>query len=141
MNLHDSLRDLLNEIGPGHMMNTAYDTAWIARLDDPIGARALDWLREHQLADGSWGAENPKYFHDRLVCTLAAAIALAKSRNRRDGIRLQRARLALETVVSELANESVIETIGFEMIIPMLFQEAESLGLIRQNDFNVAAAL
>ncbi len=135
MSIQDSLRDLLNIIGPGRMMSTAYDTAWVARLDDPIGMRALDWLREHQLPDGSWGAESPKYFHDRLICTLAAAIALAKSRNPRDEIRLQRARFALETVVSELANESVIETIGFEMIIPTLFREAEALGLIRQSDF------
>jgi len=135
MNLQDSLRDLLKHIGPGRMMNTAYDTAWVARLDDAIGVRALDWLREHQLPDGSWGAENPKYFHDRLICTLAAAIALARSRNPRDEIRLQRARLALETVVSELAKESVIETIGFEMIIPTLFEEAENLNLIRQSDF------
>jgi len=56
MDLNHEVAELLKKIGPGHMMMTAYDTAWIARLTklgEPIGDRALTWLREHQLPDGS----------------------------------------------------------------------------------------
>jgi len=62
MDLHAAWVELLKEIGPGKMMVTAYDTAWIARLveiGEPIGELAMEWLREHQLPDGSWGAAQP----------------------------------------------------------------------------------
>ena len=32
-NLVQDVHHLLRETGPGRMMNTAYDTAWVARLD------------------------------------------------------------------------------------------------------------
>ncbi|HEX2906304.1 MAG TPA: prenyltransferase/squalene oxidase repeat-containing protein [Phototrophicaceae bacterium] len=133
MGLLRDARDLLKTIGSGHMMSTAYDTAWVARLsqlDEPVGNEALVWLRHHQLADGSWGAENPGYYHDRLICTLAAAVTLAHCGEKQDVPRLARAKEALETTVRTLGNQAMIETIGFELIAPTLFAEAESLGLI-----------
>src|ERR1041384_1262381 len=74
-------QQLLREIGPGKMMETAYDTAWVARLgeqDELLSQKALRWIAEHQLSDGSWGVNTPSYYHDRVVSTLAAMIALAK---------------------------------------------------------------
>ena len=71
---------LIEEIGPGHMASTAYDTAWAARLgevDWDLSSQALVWLAENQLPDGSWGATTPMYYHDRVICTLAAMIALS----------------------------------------------------------------
>ena len=59
MELRRHVQGLLKEIGAGKMMNTIYDTAWVARLSElgePIGEQALEYLRSHQLADGSWGA-------------------------------------------------------------------------------------
>jgi halimadienyl-diphosphate synthase len=138
MNLAESAIGLLQEMGSGTMTSTAYDTAWVARLavtGEEIGKRALTWLREHQLPDGSWGAPSPKYFHDRFLCTLAAAISLAKYNDPRDTDRIQRAKTALETGLKELAYESSIETIGFEVIVPTLFHEAEQLGLIQSDDY------
>ena len=76
----DLIAELIEEIGPGHMASTAYDTAWAARLgeiDWNISSQALSWLAENQLADGSWGAPAPMYYHDRVICTLAAMIALS----------------------------------------------------------------
>lgn len=139
MNLSQNAAQLLTDIGQGHMMSTAYDTAWVARLakhGEPRGVAALEWLRAHQMDDGTWGAESPKYYHDRLVCTLAAAIALATRGDVGDQERLERAKNALETVIPELAGDAMIETIGFEMIIPTLFDEAETLGIIRRRGYS-----
>ena len=118
------------------MTTTAYDTAWVARLDEldkPMSEQALEWLRSHQLADGSWGAENPRYYHDRLICTLAAVIALAKRGQVQDRIWWRRAQLALQTVIEGLRVDPA-ETIGFEMIVPTLLAEAEALGLMQCRD-------
>jgi hypothetical protein len=48
----DIIAKLIDEIGPGHMASTAYDTAWAARLgeiDQTISTRALAWLTKNQL--------------------------------------------------------------------------------------------
>ena len=140
MSLHQSMRHLLQEIGSGRMMNTAYDTAWIARLGslgEPIGRQALKWLRSHQLADGSWGAGEPRYYHDRLICTLAAMIALARWGDERDRTRLQRAQLVLRTLANGLPADPAGKTAGFEMIVPTLLAEADALGIIQRQDVEV----
>ena len=92
MNLTEEIRRLLVNLGgPGKMASVAYDTAWAARLtelDEPMGERALEWLRAHQLPDGSWGASEPRYYHDRVICTLSAMIALARYGCAQDRARL-----------------------------------------------------
>ncbi len=91
MKLFEDVRALLQEVGPGRMAGTAYDTAWVGRLSElgePIGDQALNWLRENQLPDGSWGATDFCYYHDRLISTLAAATALARRMDSRDRTRL-----------------------------------------------------
>ena len=58
----DLITQLIDEIGPGRMASTAYDTAWVARLADiesNLSNQALAWLAENQLPDGSWGAPAP----------------------------------------------------------------------------------
>jgi len=145
VDLHRNIHQLLRQIGPGqsHMTDTAYDTAWVARLDEldePMSDRALEWLRAHQLADGSWGAENPKYYHGRLICTLAAAIALVKRGQAQDRTRWRRAQLAIETAAKRLIADSA-ETIGFEMIVPTLLAEAEALGVIQRQSDNLLRRL
>lgn len=133
MDLNQEIYNLLEEAGPGRMMPTAYDTAWVARLaaiGEPIGKRALDWTREHQLEDGSWGASRPYYYHDRAVSTLAAINALARQGNPQDSTRLARAERALEKALKGLDRDPAGETIGFETIVPTLLNEAQSLGAI-----------
>ena len=137
MDLHQSVRQLLKEIGPGQITSSAYDTAWVARLDeldDPLGEQALEWLRAHQLPDGSWGASEPRYDHDRLICTLAAMIALARRKEARDRVRLRRAQLALETATKGLKADPAGETVGFEMLVPTLLAEAKAQGIAYQED-------
>jgi len=134
--LRGTIQQLLTEIGTGRILNTAYDTAWIARLRDldaEMGEGALEWLRQHQLSDGCWGTENPRYYHDRLICTIASMTALARYGQPSDRVRWQRAQLALETIAKGLQADPTGATIGFEMIVPTLLDEAKSLGLVEAN--------
>src|SRR6266542_770383 len=81
-------RRLLDSLGEGHISESAYDTAWVARIrnpskpDQPQFPDSYDWLLSHQHADGSWGAHLP-FAHDRLICTLAALITLSDSSYRK----------------------------------------------------------
>jgi len=139
----DLIGQLIDEIGPGHMASTAYDTAWGARLgeiDWSISSRALAWLAENQLPDGSWGAAAPMYYHDRVICTLAAMIALSvRGRRGQDKFQIEKGKLALERIVGGatqgLQSDPNGATVGFEMIAPILATEAEKLGII-QNQGN-----
>lgn len=138
MDYRSELLRLLDEIGDGAITSSAYDTAWVARLaphGEAVGRRALEWLREHQLDDGTWGAVAPRYYSDRLVCTLAAAIALVVNNDPQDAERIQRAKDALVTVIDALRHEMSLETIGFELITPTLFHEAERLGIVQKKDY------
>src|SRR5512133_558365 len=100
MDLSKNICQLLTETGPGRMSNTAYDTAWLALLGDidrEISGKAIDWLCKHQLTDGSWGASEYLYYHDRVICTLAAIIAIDKyGKRRQDRVQLEKGIAALE---------------------------------------------
>ncbi|MBN2005896.1 MAG: cyclase [Anaerolineae bacterium] len=140
MNLQEEVHQLLRKIGPGHMINTAYDTAWIARLSERgerISALALDWLRESQLPDGSWGAPQPVYAHDRVISTLAAMNALARRSRAADRERLRHAETALEQYIGQLHMDLCGKTIGFEMIVPTLLYEAKSLGALHRDEMHI----
>ena len=141
--MKDLITKLIDEIGPGHMGSTAYDTAWAARLgevDWNLSSHSLAWLAENQLPDGSWGADAPMYYHDRVLCTLAAMIALTyRGRRGQDKVQIEKGRLALERIVGGatqgLQSDPNGATVGFEMIAPTLAAEAERLGIIkRQGD-------
>ncbi|PKN91763.1 MAG: cyclase [Chloroflexi bacterium HGW-Chloroflexi-6] len=138
MNIIDSANQLLGEIGPGRMSNTVYDTAWVAMLgevDWELSNSALEWLSSKQLPDGSWGNNSLSYYHDRLICTLTAMLALFK-RGRRayDQRQVEYGKNAIEKIVSNatssLAADPYGATVGFELIVPTLTAEAEAIGLI-----------
>jgi halimadienyl-diphosphate synthase len=133
--MKDLIEKLIDEIGPGNMGSTAYDTAWTARLgeiDWDLSSRSLAWLSENQLPDGSWGARAPFYYHDRVICTLAAMIALSyQGRRGHDKLQVEKGRQALERIVGGatqgLLSDPNGATVGFEMIAPTLAAEAEKL--------------
>lgn len=135
-----TINRLLREIGTGSVTSTAYDTAWLARLGNlapDLSNPALEWLCENQLPDGSWGAKDIFYYHDRVICTLSAMIALArKGRRMHDKVQSEKGLLALEKITAGatggLTSDPNGSTVGFEMIIPTLITEAEKLGLITQ---------
>jgi halimadienyl-diphosphate synthase len=143
VDLKSSILNVLKVMGPGHMLETAYDTAWAARLheqDPELSNRALAWVSENQLPDGSWGASEPFYYHDRVICTLAAMTMLARrGRRASDNRRLAFGQEALERITAGatggLLRDLNGSTVGFEMIVPTLVAEAEQLGILqRQGD-------
>ncbi len=149
MDLNVETKKLLEEIGPGRMSSTAYDTAWVARLvdyDRELSNNALSWLCDNQLPDGSWGAAEPFYYHDRVISTLAAMIALThRGRRMQDKLQIERGLLALERITSGatsgLAADPNGATVGFEMIVPTLVAEAERLGIIKQQGGRILGRL
>lgn len=138
MEIHNQIKQTLQEMGKGKgvISPSVYDIAWTARLSEeglPIGIRAVEWLRENQLEDGSWGETQISYIHERLVCTLAASIALARQKDRKDRQRLMLAMSAIDKYSKILEQDPIGETIGFEMVVPTLFKEAKDLNLIHRN--------
>lgn len=140
MNLQSETTQLLKEMGHGKMSSLAYDTAWVARLgeiDWNLSSNSLAWLSAHQLADGSWGAEKPFYYHDRVISTLSAMIALTyRGRRALDKAQIEKGLLALERITTGATRGLQADpngaTVGFEMIVPTLVAEAEKLGIIKQ---------
>ena len=147
--MSDLITKLIEELGPSHMGSTAYDTAWAARLgeiDWDLSSQALSWLAEHQLPDGSWGAPAPMYYHDRVLCTLAAMIAISyRGRRGHDKVQVERGKLALERIVGNatlgLQSDPNGATVGFEMIAPTLAAEAEKLGIIKKQGDRILGRL
>src|ERR1041384_3621372 len=145
----DIITELVDQIGPGHMASTAYDTAWVARLgelDWALSNQALAWLAENQLPDGSWGAPAPMYYHDRVLCTLAAMIALTyRGRRGHDKVQIEMGRQALERIVGNATQGLQADpngaTVGFEMIAPTLAAEAEKLGIIKNQGNRILGRL
>jgi len=131
-------RQLLNEIGPGLISPSAYDTAWLVRLmeqDAELGKGALEWLCQNQLPDGSWGTGTPVCYQDRIICTLSAMTALARfGRRAQDRKAISNGLIALETLTKNATRQLVANpassTVGFEMLAPALIAEAEELGII-----------
>jgi len=149
VDIENEVHKLLNEIGPGRMSSTAYDTAWVARLgemDWEISSQALNWLSENQLPDGSWGAEHPYYYHDRVISTLSSMIALNYlGRRSQDRRQIEKGLLALERITSGATKGLQADpngaTVGFEMIAPTLVAEAERLDLIQQQGERILGRL
>ncbi len=133
--LIEEARHLLASLGEGTMSETAYDTAWVARVpnpsrpDEPLFPSTYDWLLRNQHADGSWGAEIP-FAHDRLISTLAALVALASSSYRRPESE-PAARKAVVYLNRERPNirDDPHETVGFELLLPELVRQARALDL------------
>jgi halimadienyl-diphosphate synthase len=134
--LEQMASSIVNEIGIGHgglMSPTAYDTAWLARVPAEHDARvlafpeALNWLRQNQHRDGSWGAE-VEYVHDRVISTLATVLALAEwGADGRDERPIERGLRYIWAKADRLEHEH--ETIGFEVIVPALLRQGRELGL------------
>lgn len=140
MKSREQLVNLLNTLGSGYMSSSAYDTAWLARLGEispDLSEPALEWLRANQLPDGSWGAADLEYHHERLICTISAINALARCGSSGDAARVERGKATLGRWMSGFVNDFAGATIGFEMLIPTLLDEAKTLGLINGNVNNL----
>ena len=122
------VQNLACRIGP-----SPYDIAWLARV--PVNGTGqarwpalVDWLVNHQWPDGSWGGAIP-YCHDRILCTLAAMLALKEHGRAVTGDRvIERAERYIWTQMHRL-HQDPVELVGFELLLPTLLAEARSLGL------------
>jgi halimadienyl-diphosphate synthase len=128
----EEARELVRNLGQ-HMGPSAYDIAWMARLRDPLTGQArwpdlIAWLLEHQRPDGSWGGEIV-YYHDRIICTLAAAVALHKSGVDREAEQAMRRAERYLWHHLHLLTRDPFELSGFELIFPVLLSEAHEVGL------------
>ncbi|HEY3062968.1 MAG TPA: prenyltransferase/squalene oxidase repeat-containing protein [Chloroflexota bacterium] len=115
------------------MSETAYDTAWVARVKDPWAPAAaafpsaLEWLLPRQHPDGSWGGTVP-VIHDRVVSTLIAAITLTERPDARYAGAVAQAEAYLARALVRL-DQDATETVGFELIMPTLLARAQNLRL------------
>jgi len=117
----------------GHLGPSSYDVAWMARVPADDGGTArwpelVDWLVEHQWLDGSWGGTIP-YYHDRILCTLAAIIALKERGTSREAKQaVERGERYIWYNLHRLRHDP-FELVGFELIFPTLLTEALDLGI------------
>jgi halimadienyl-diphosphate synthase len=109
----------------------AYTTACLARLrrDDAtfLFARSRHWLLDHQKRDGSWGG-TLEFPHDRTVCTLAAVMALADRASPAANCAVQAGLAYLRDHSTGWRTELPGETMGFEMAVPYLLEQAAAKG-------------
>lgn len=135
------IKSLIAELGKGIVLPVAYDTAWLARvpafpdIHKPAFPNALEWLRKQQLADGSWGASFPSHGHDNTLSTLAAILALAQWQHPADIPLIKSGLNSLKNSAAMLSQESH-ETIAFELLLPILLEECESIGLTIPTEAN-----
>jgi halimadienyl-diphosphate synthase len=125
--IHELLRGLRGRLGP-----SPYDIAWMARVPANGGGETrwpelVDWLIEHQWLDGSWGGA-VRYYHDRILCTLAAIIALREHNTGEVHEAIERGTRYIWHNLHRLRHDP-FELVGFELIFPSLLTQARSLGL------------
>ena len=125
----DLVANLNQRMGP-----SPYDIAWLARLRAADGQarwpELVDWLLEHQAPDGSWGGATV-YYHERIIVTLAAVIALCEN-GHSHGTCVREAVQRGERYLWQhlhLLPRDPFELVGFELIMPTLLGEARNLGL------------
>ena len=122
--------NLLNKMEQrhSHFSPSIYDTAWLAWLYPEVREGVIDAQRP----DGSWGGEL-EYYHDRVICTLSVINAIAAtSTNGYDLHRIEQGIQYLEKAIPHLAKD-VLDSVGFELLLPRLVDIGVSLGLKLKN--------
>ncbi|KAI3847708.1 hypothetical protein MKW92_037601 [Papaver armeniacum] len=128
------IRLRLSEMNDGEISISAYDTAWVARVEDIYGSgspqfpSSLQWIIENQLSDGSWGDQHIFSVHDRIINTLACVIAL-KAWDTCPYMR-EKGLLFIQQNMCKLDDANTVHMpIGFEVVFPSLIEIARSLDI------------
>ncbi|CAJ1904862.1 unnamed protein product [Sphenostylis stenocarpa] len=130
----DTIRSILGSMEDGEITVSAYDTAWVALIEDVHGngtpqfPSSLEWIANNQLPDGSWGDKELFSAHDRIINTLACVIAL-KSWNMHPE-KCEKGMTFFKENLHELENENAEHMpIGFEVAFPSLLDIARGLDI------------
>ncbi|XP_020580217.1 ent-copalyl diphosphate synthase 1, chloroplastic [Phalaenopsis equestris] len=130
----EEVKAMLSSMGDGEITSSAYDTAWVAMVPDLIGGggpqfpSSLQWIIDNQLEDGSWGNQVLFSAYDRIISTLACAVALRFWSVCLD--QCQKGLLFLKENMWRLAEENEeLMPIAFEVALPSLIDLAKGLGL------------
>ena len=121
----------VKHVDEGKTRGAAYDTAWVARVTDesgnPLFPECVKWLLENQKQDGSWECCLQNY-HDRILSTLSAIIALEELDAKRYAHCIQDGEVYIWENLKNLSHDSC-RLVGSELLLPSLMEQAESLGL------------
>ncbi|XP_059437236.1 ent-copalyl diphosphate synthase 1-like isoform X4 [Corylus avellana] len=124
----DSIKSMLGSMEDGEISISAYDTAWVALVEDIHGSgfpqfpSSLQWIAKNQLPDGSWGDSLIFFSYDRIINTLACVIAL-KSWN------IHPEKYEKEKICKLEYENAEHMPIGFEVAFPSLLEIARSLNI------------
>nr|AZB50378.1 terpene synthase 2 [Ajuga reptans] len=137
--LVENVRVKLQNIGGGGISISAYDTAWVALVEDINGSgqpqfpTSLDWISNHQFPDGSWGSSKFLYY-DRILCTLACIVALKTWNVHPD--KYHKGLDFIRENIHKLADEEEVHMpIGFEVAFPSIIETAKKVGIEIPEDF------
>ncbi|KAI3935115.1 hypothetical protein MKW92_051444 [Papaver armeniacum] len=130
----EMIKSRLSVMKDGEISISAYDTAWVALVEDINGGgspqfpSSLRWIVENQLSDGSWGDQHIFSAHDRIINTLACVIAL-KAWNTCPSMR-EKGLLFIQQNMCKLDDANTVHMpIGFEIVFPSLIEIARSLDI------------
>ncbi|KAG6700313.1 hypothetical protein I3842_08G106300 [Carya illinoinensis] len=130
----DSIKRMLSSMNDGEISISAYDTAWVALVQDVNGSglpqfpSALRWIANNQLPDGSWGDGEIFLAYDRILNTLACVIAL-KSWNILPEMYGKGISFLNENMSKLESDNDEHMPIGFEVAFPSLLEIARSLNI------------
>ncbi|KAL2535657.1 Ent-copalyl diphosphate synthase [Forsythia ovata] len=130
--LVESIRWMLCSMEDGEASVSAYDTAWVALVEDIGGSgepqfpSSLDWVVNHQLDDGSWGDMATFTAHDRIINTLACVVALRSWNMHPD--KSEKGIKYIRENMYKLEDENAEHMpIGFELAFPSIIEIARKL--------------
>ncbi|KAI8549097.1 hypothetical protein RHMOL_Rhmol06G0000100 [Rhododendron molle] len=130
----DAIRSMLGSMGDGQISISAYDTAWVALVEDIKGSgtpqfpSCLEWIASNQLQDGSWGDSSIFEAHDRIINTLGCVIALRSWNVHPD--KSEKGLTFIKENLNKLEDEDAEHMpIGFEIAFPSLIETARKLDI------------
>ncbi|KAJ7950499.1 Copalyl diphosphate synthase [Quillaja saponaria] len=130
----EAIKSMLESVGDGGVKESAYDTAWVALVEDVNGSDSpqfpscLEWIANNQNPDGSWGDRQVFLSYDRILNTLACVIALTRWNVHPD--KCEKGMAFFNQNISKLKTENPENMLaGFEVSFPALLEKARSLNI------------
>lgn len=126
----ESIKSVVRSTNLGYMEGIAYDTAWVAMLErggNLLFPRTIVSLMNKRKSNGSWGCMS-EHYHDNTIATAATMYALAKHNMRKYNKEIEDGRIYIEENIEKIEKDTC-DTIGYEIIFPMLVDKLEKVGI------------